>query len=221
MAWFQNFSSGPLPPSRCFALPNARLRRRRHIIHATLPPSPITLDHQFTRHSRNRAIALGFVVFAPQPVSSPCTCERTAPPPPQAYPHCTTTSPHRPAPPFRTAYPKTSCHARFRGFPPLVPLLPRVCKCNSPPHLQLISTVPPPPPIALHPRFARRTQKRAAMLVFVVFGPSPSPALCLQTQRPTTTTTSSAPPHHLPPSLSAAISVGAPKTEPHRLGFQI
>ena len=51
--------------------------------------------------------------------------------------------------------------------------------------------------------------------------PTPSPTSRLRMHSPAAAVALYAPPHYLPPAIPAAISIGAPKTEPQRLGFGI
>ena len=138
MARFRVFSSEPFPP---LALPNVRLCRHPRIIYATLPPSHITPDHQFTQHNRNRALVLGFVFFSP-PAHLLTSNLRTHSP-------TTTTSlsaPHHYLPtlsctPISHGVPEIEPSCSVSWFFALQPIFPpRTCE----------RTTPPPPPAYPH-----------------------------------------------------------------------
>jgi hypothetical protein len=148
---------------------------------------------------------------------------RTASPPPAPPPPCThhhATSMHHPPSPFHTALPNPSRNGAVSGFRPN-PSPPCISRACSPTTTTSTSYAPPLHPYAPSPFTILHgaPEIKPQRLGFGFLAQTPSPASCLQTQRPTTTITSSAPPHQLPPLLSTLISDGASKIEPQWLGL--
>ena len=75
--WGFNFGFLAPKPPPCLVLSDAGPRRRRHLFHTLPPPRPIAPHRHFQRRARNRAVALDFVGFVPNPLPSPCTSNPT------------------------------------------------------------------------------------------------------------------------------------------------
>src|ERR1700674_4892885 len=183
-----------------------------------LPASPHTVVSHGAPETERQTLGFGFL---PQPhpprpalanARAPC-CHRSInlhPPPPSITPRCHFTLHAR----------NRVTNARFRFFGLNPAPSPRLDKHPAPPPPSCHSPAPttsqshPTPPS--HAARLKPSHKRSVS----GFWPQPPPLpRNLRTHHPTTTTSLYAPPHHLPPSPPGAISDGAPKTEPQRLGF--
>jgi hypothetical protein len=171
---FRVFRPRPPPP---LARSNAHTHYHHHLVHTNTAPPPISLHRRLPRHSQNRATALGFRVFRPQP------------PPPLARSNAHTHHHHHlvhtnPAPPpifLRRRLPRhiqnRATALDFRVFSPRPP--PPLARSNAHTHHHhhLVHTNPAPFPISLHRRLPRHTQNRATACGFRVFRPQPPPPL--------------------------------------------
>src|SRR6202046_5306832 len=121
---------GPNPPP-CPALSNAGPPRRRHLIHTTPPPHPITHHRHFQRRARNRAVALAFVALVPNPLPSPRTSNRTGTPQPTPPLHPPPALSRHPLLPFYTARTKPSHDGSVSVFWPKPLPLPCVSRTHN------------------------------------------------------------------------------------------
>src|ERR1700728_1474968 len=103
-------------PSPALRFANARPHHHHHLICMTLPHPLISLQHCFMRHTRNRALALGFEVFGPPAPLSWFTFANAMPHHHQHLIRTTTTFPHHPSPPFCMTHPKQSPRGWVLGF---------------------------------------------------------------------------------------------------------
>ena len=157
--WGFNFGFLAPKPPPCLVLSDAGPRRRRHLFHTLPPPRPIAPHRHFQRRARNRAVALDFVGFVPNPLPSPCTSNRTGTPQPTPPLHHPTALFHRPLLPFYTARTKPSHDGSVSGFGPNpFPCL-ALCERTTPPspspdthHLTTSPHHPPLPFLTAHPK---------------------------------------------------------------------
>jgi hypothetical protein len=177
-------------------------------------PSPITIPHGAPKTEPQR---LGFG-FRPNPPPRLAFRERTAPPPPPPPGTCHRPTPkHYPPSPFHTARPKPSHNGSVSSFGPTTSPTPRCVSAQPPPlpspHTHHRATPTQHPPFPFH---AARLKPSHGGLVS---GFSPKPPRVSQPHNPAAAAARYMPLRHPHVPCTAAVSYGAPATEPQQLGF--